>query len=160
MNARERLQNMIRVERGDMTVWSEPEIRDAFAAYDAELLAEHGATPAGQDRLQRALLFALAWHGTPAELHTGINKILTEDGETADFFQPGRTYTENAPYRAPEDRPNFQCVAVAVHPTKGNRRALGFEQSGAGAPWASASMRDEEWWDGWVEVAEGEATDA
>jgi hypothetical protein len=72
-----------------------------------------------------------------------------------DFFQPGRTYTEDAPFRAPEDRGNFQCVAVAIHPTTGNRRALGFEQAGAGAPWKSSSFRDEEWADGWVETTEG-----
>ncbi|CAM5249047.1 hypothetical protein SGLAM104S_01575 [Streptomyces glaucescens] len=72
-----------------------------------------------------------------------------------DFFQPGRTYTEDAPFRAPEIRPNFRCVAVAAHPTKGSRRAFGFEQSGAGAPWVSAALRDEEWADGWVIVPEG-----
>lgn len=75
-----------------------------------------------------------------------------------DFFQPGHTYTADEPFTAPELRPNFQCVAVAIHPTTGNRRALGFEQRGAGARWASSSMRDEEWADGWVVVTEdGEA---
>ena len=76
---------------------------------------------------------------------------------TPDFFQAGRTYTQNAPFRAPEDRPNFQCTAVAVHPTTGDRRAFGFDQPGVGAPWSSASMRDEEWADGWVDVIETEA---
>ncbi|MGW3166943.1 hypothetical protein ACWC9Q_29615 [Streptomyces sp. NPDC001142] len=69
-----------------------------------------------------------------------------------DFFQPGRTYTRSLPFRAPEDRPNFQCVGVGVHPSKGTLRALGFEQPGAGAPWLSASQRVEEWADGWVEI--------
>lgn len=72
----------------------------------------------------------------------------------ADFFEPDRTYTEDAPFRAPEDRPNFQCIAVAIHPTTGNRRALGFEQAGAGRPWKSSSMRDEEWADGWTDVTD------
>jgi hypothetical protein len=75
----------------------------------------------------------------------------------ADFFEPGRTYTEDAPFRAPEDRPNFQCIAVAIHPTTGGRRALGFEQPGAGSPWRSSSMRDEEWADGWTDITEGGA---
>lgn len=73
---------------------------------------------------------------------------------TPDFFQAGRTYTEDAPFRAPEDRPNFQCAAVAIHPTTGNRRALGFEQPGAGRPWKSSSMRDEEWADGWTDTTD------
>jgi hypothetical protein len=73
---------------------------------------------------------------------------------TPDFFQAGRTYTEDAPFRAPEDRPNFQCAAVAIHPTTGNRRALGFEQPGAGRPWKSSSMRDEEWADGWTDITD------
>ena len=72
----------------------------------------------------------------------------------ADFFEPGHTYTEDAPFRAPEDRPNFQCVAVAIHPATGNRRAFGFEQSGAGRPWSSCSMRDEAWADGWTNVTD------
>lgn len=72
----------------------------------------------------------------------------------ADFFEPGRTYTEDAPFRAPEDRPNFDCIAVAVHPTTGNRRAFGFEQAGAGSPWRSSSMRDEEWADGWTDITD------
>lgn len=84
-----------------------------------------------------------------------LNRAAT--GETtspADFFQPGRTYTKDAPFRAPEDRPNFQCIAVAIHPTTGSRRALGFEQAGAGGPWKSASFRDEEWADGWADITD------
>ncbi|MEU7435686.1 hypothetical protein AB0B07_33335 [Streptomyces sioyaensis] len=76
---------------------------------------------------------------------------------TPDFFRAGRTYIRNLPFRAPEARPNFQCVAVATHPTKGTLRALGFEQASAGAPWVSASMRTEEWVDGWSEVREGDS---
>jgi hypothetical protein len=86
--------------------------------------------------------------------HEATTEKATPTG-APDFFQPGRTYTEDAPFRAPEDRPNFQCIAVAVHPTTGDRRALGFEQPGAGRPWRSSSMRDEEWADGWTAVTEG-----
>ncbi|MFE9921615.1 hypothetical protein ACFYQA_08530 [Streptomyces sp. NPDC005774] len=75
----------------------------------------------------------------------------------ADFFEPGRTYTVNEPFAAPEIRPHFQCVAVAIHPTTGKRRAFGFEQRTANAPWTSASLRDEEWADGWVDVTEAGA---
>ena len=98
-----------------------------------------------------------------ADMDVAIGVLLSvrDDRDTADeavdFFRPGRTYTEDAPFRAPEDRPNFQCIAVAVHPTTGGRRALGFEQAGAGRPWKSSSLRDEEWADGWVDVTEAGA---
>jgi hypothetical protein len=82
------------------------------------------------------------------------DRNLDDEGEAPDFFRPGRTYTVNAPFLAPEIRANFQCIAVAVHPTAGSRRALGFEQEGAGSPWRSSSLRDEEWADGWVELTE------
>lgn len=92
-----------------------------------------------------------------AEDRANAREKATPTGATAtpDFFQPGHTYTQNAPFRAPEDRPNFQCIAVATHPTTGNRRAFGFDQPGAGGPWSSASLRDEEWADGWIDVTEG-----
>lgn len=41
-----------------------------------------------------------------------------------------------------------------IHPTTGGRRALGFEQPGAGRPWRSSSMRDEEWADGWADITD------
>jgi hypothetical protein len=37
MNARKRLELMIRTDRGDMTVWSEGEVRNALDAYAAEV---------------------------------------------------------------------------------------------------------------------------
>ncbi|MGW3164783.1 hypothetical protein ACWC9Q_18305 [Streptomyces sp. NPDC001142] len=40
MNARERLQIMVRTTRGSMTVWSPPEVRAALDAYRAEVLRE------------------------------------------------------------------------------------------------------------------------
>lgn len=91
-----------------------------------------------------------------AETYELVEEEATAAAATAtpDFFQAGHTYTEDAPFRAPEDRPNFQCIAVAIHPTTGGRRAFGFDQPGAGGPWSSASMRDEEWADGWVDVTE------
>lgn len=114
-----------------------------------------GETPVNVAKVVRAVDVRLAERG--AEAPYGV-----EQGADAtpapDFFQPGHTYTANEPFTAPELRPNFQCVAVAIHPTTGNRRALGFEQRGAGARWASSSMRDEEWADGWVVVTEGGET--
>jgi hypothetical protein len=51
MNARERLQVMIRTTPGDMTVWSAPEVRDALDAYRDEALAEQRekSSPTGAD---------------------------------------------------------------------------------------------------------------
>ena len=101
---------------------------------------------------------------TGMDLAIGVLLSVRDDRDTADeaadFFRPGHTYTENEPFTAPEIRPHFHCVAVAIHPTTGNRRAFGFEQRTTNAPWASASLRDEEWADGWVDVTEGEATNA
>ncbi|MGW1267587.1 hypothetical protein [Streptomyces sp. NPDC002491] len=73
--------------------------------------------------------------------------------EPPPFFRPGRTYTRDLPFRAPEDRPSFQCVGVGRHPQKdGALRAFGFEQPGAGSPWMSASQRTQEWEDGWLDL--------
>jgi hypothetical protein len=51
MNARERLQVMIRTNPSDMTVWSAPEVRDALDAYRDEALAEQRekSSPTGAD---------------------------------------------------------------------------------------------------------------
>ncbi|MFI1165566.1 hypothetical protein ACH4UM_18615 [Streptomyces sp. NPDC020801] len=40
MNARERLEAMIRTDRGNMTVWSAAEVRNALRGYRAEVLYE------------------------------------------------------------------------------------------------------------------------
>lgn len=103
------------------------------------------------ERVQRALAAELR------AMADGAGKDTPAGGEStqpADFFQPGRAYTEDAPFRAPEDRPNFQCIALATHPTTGDRRAFGFEQPGAGRPWKSSSLRDEEWADGWTDITD------
>ncbi|MFC8435182.1 hypothetical protein [Streptomyces sp. NPDC057253] len=70
-----------------------------------------------------------------------------------EFFRSGRLYTRDLPFRAPEDCPNFECVGVASHPSKENAlRAFGFEQPGAGQPWASIAQRSEEWDEGWIDL--------
>lgn len=82
-----------------------------------------------------------------------IAYALTEQTAEPDFFQPGHTYTKDAgPHTAPETHPTLRCIAVAEHPTRGSRRAFGFLQLGAGARWVSASLRDEEWAEGWTDV--------
>ncbi|MER5750687.1 hypothetical protein [Streptomyces sp. NPDC002088] len=135
---------------------------EVIAERDAEIMRwlgkkarEYRATGSKQHALQADAVELMA-----SKISRGAvrpDNTLLPAGVAPLFFEPGRTYTENAPFRAPEDRPNFQCVAVAIHPTTGNRRALGFEQPGAGRPWSSASLRDEEWADGWVEIT-GEVT--
>lgn len=66
------------------------------------------------------------------------------------FFEPGTEYIGEDPYRAPEIQPEFQCVAVAVHPKDGTLRAFGFERSGSHSAWRSSAMRVREWADGWT----------
>ncbi|MDX3831342.1 hypothetical protein [Streptomyces europaeiscabiei] len=85
-------------------------------------------------------------------LSNAAEKLRADQEPTSSFFRPGRAYTRDLPFRAPEDRPNFECVGVAVHPTKGVLRAFGFEQPGNGRPWASSALSDEAWADGWVDL--------
>lgn len=42
------------------------------------------------------------------------------------FFEPGKTYTTDNGYTAPELVKYFRCEAVATHPAKGALRAFGF----------------------------------
>ncbi|NUS83015.1 MAG: hypothetical protein HOY75_09725 [Streptomyces sp.] len=86
--------------------------------------------------------------------HTNADQVPADsEGATPSFFRPGRMYTQDLPFRAPEDRPNFECVGVGRHPSKdGALRAFGFEQPGAGQPWVSAAQRTEEWAEGWVDL--------
>jgi len=73
-------------------------------------------------------------------------------GQSTGFFQANTTYTLADPYKAPEIRPQFQCIAVAVHPTKGESRAFGFWRAGHMSPWLSHAMHANDWDKGWVEV--------
>lgn len=109
------------------------------------------------------------WEKSPdycAGLRAGAELLLANTGEeataaaataTPDFFQVGHTYTRNLPYRAPELRPDFQCIGIGQHPTKDERRAFGFYRSGSTAPWGSSALGDEAWADGWVDVTEAGA---
>lgn len=71
----------------------------------------------------------------------------------SDFFTPDTTYTLADPYKAPEIRPQFQCVGVATHPTKKERRALGFYRRGAGAEWHGHALDPDDWARGWTVTA-------
>lgn len=68
------------------------------------------------------------------------------------FFATDATYLADTPYLAPEIRPEFQCVAVAVHPRCGQRRAFGFWRAGNASPWLSRAMDDNDWAKGWTEM--------
>ncbi|MCG7204006.1 hypothetical protein [Streptomyces arenae] len=138
----------------------------AEALQSAQLL-QSPETAAERNCLAMAVMFALQWkEDAPIGLRQGIEEILTmmpdteekssrdqaADATPVSFFQPGRMYTRDAPFRAPEDRPNFICVGVGVHPTKAHPRAFGFEQAGAGQSWSSAAQRPEEWTEGWIDL--------
>ncbi|MFI1371292.1 hypothetical protein ACH4UY_04680 [Streptomyces longwoodensis] len=126
MSARDRIQDMIRTDRGDMNVYSQPEVRDALDAYRAEVIAELEERPA------------------------------TEADDTPDFFQPGHTYIKGQDgYKAPEQTWTFSCVAVSDHPREGaGRRAFGFMRQGIGS-WDSSAIREGEYDRGWADVTEG-----
>lgn len=130
MNARERLRIMIRDTPGSMTVWSKPEIDDAFAAYDAELLTANDITGEawpGELGHLRALLAALNAAVQMNDLRAAqrllavhyTNHGRPQPASTPDFFQPGHTYTHR-------DGTDFQCVAVTTHPQSGERLAMGW----------------------------------
>lgn len=70
----------------------------------------------------------------------------------ANFFEPGHTYVQADPYRAPELMVVFKCIAVAEHPSKHEMRALGFHSTVQADEWASAAYRPGQWDQGWVEV--------
>ncbi|MFI1702012.1 hypothetical protein ACH419_39530 [Streptomyces bobili] len=59
MSARERLQVMVRTERGDMNVYSQPEVRAALDAHRAEVLAGDGQAYDGELAMLRGLVRTL-----------------------------------------------------------------------------------------------------
>jgi hypothetical protein len=103
------------------------------------------------DALGRGEDYTVPWPCPTAQL-AGAKEIEPESASVPGFFRPGRTYTQDLPFRAPEDLPSFECVGIGVHPTKGGLRAFGFQQPGAGRPWESASQRQEEWQEGWIDL--------
>ena len=124
MNARDRLRIMIRSDRGSMTVWSEPEIDDAFAAYDVEHRAE---VLAEADLLPKADVVAWLVKKTREETPVWLLASKVERGAIRpdnlrmlppNFFEPGTTY-RNGLY-------TFHCHGIGPHPTTGETRAVGW----------------------------------
>jgi hypothetical protein len=68
---------------------------------------------------------------------------------TTDFFIPDTTYLLDRPGRASERLPEFQCVAVAVHPGTDLRLAFGFRRSGSTSRWVADFLNDTDWANGW-----------
>ncbi|MFE3578767.1 hypothetical protein [Streptomyces vinaceus] len=84
---------------------------------------------------------------------TGTGTIGGEPTPAPDFFQPGRTYTDNNGYRAPEITTNFHVEHVTRHPASGRLRAIGWSRSLApGSRW-HGDFRDEDEFEGWTELS-------
>jgi hypothetical protein len=160
MSARERLQLMVRMDAGSMTVWSEAEVSNALDAYRAEVLneaAEILRARAAQYPTRRIFAAGLR-HGALA-----LAKAAMERGKcnptgadaTPDFFQLGRVYTDGNGYRAPELTTIFRVEHVTRHPDRGHLRAIGWSRTGEpGAKW-HGDFQDEGEFDGWSEIAAG-----
>lgn len=138
------------------------DIRDSAAAWDlgmSIISILDGPLPRPQEReAPDPVAYGPAGYrsGCGKDAHSNLTPCAPDDPAAADFFQPGQTYTRDLPFRAPEDRPQFQCVGVGHHPSADRRRAFGFEGPGSESEWVSASQRDEEWAEGWVALAEEE----
>ncbi|MFD8577208.1 hypothetical protein ACFV1H_17985 [Streptomyces virginiae] len=77
----------------------------------------------------------------------------TGNEPTPDFFQPGRTYTDNNGYRAPELTTHFHVEHVTRHPEGGQLRAIGWSRSLApGSRW-HGDFRDGDEFAGWTELS-------
>jgi hypothetical protein len=68
------------------------------------------------------------------------------------FFHPNATYVRNLPLRSPKHRPQFICLAAAVHPSNGELRAFGFWRPGADSDWGTDPQTLRDWREGWIEV--------
>ncbi|WP_318205348.1 hypothetical protein [Streptomyces sp. SCL15-4] len=75
MNARERLTLMIRRDRGNMTVWSQPEVNDALDAHRAQNLSD-GLTKEERQFLTFALNLA-------ADVMASRSNEFTDEDEAA-----------------------------------------------------------------------------
>lgn len=151
MNARERLAIMVRTNRGNMTVWSQSEVRDALDAYRTEVLREaeskareivaklwvDGTTQTQLDRAGGAR--AVEWE-------IGLMASGNDEPVAPDFFQPGRTYL----YARMQWK--FRCDAVTSHPHTGKRVAVGYSGFGP-ADWQTSDLSEGVWADGdWTDI--------
>lgn len=71
-----------------------------------------------------------------------------------EFFETGKTYAKNNPFRAPEDNPLFHCLWAGKYPDTGEKMAVGFQSSGYGNPWVPSIYDTEQFAGspGWVEA--------
>ena len=74
------------------------------------------------------------------------------------FFAPNTTYTEDQPFRAPEERQDFICHGTGVNPADGTLMALGYARPGSTSPWMLAACTQDTWDKGWFAVAADPAT--
>lgn len=63
----------------------------------------------------------------------------------APFFEAGREYVAFDPYKAPEQLPQFRCLAVGVNPRVDELRAFGFHRAGHTSPWYSVALTRAQW---------------
>lgn len=128
MNARERLQTMVRTDRGSMTVWPESEVASALDAYRDEVLAEVTTWLVKKAREFRAMggEMRAAQADAVAALASKVDRGAVRPDNLrmlpADFFEPGRTYThvdDGTDWK-------FRVDTVTTHPEDGERTALGW----------------------------------
>lgn len=139
--------------------WSGVGAREALDAYRANVLAEADLLPKAD---VVAWLVKKAREATPV----GVLASKVERGAVrpdnlrmlpANFFEPGRTYTDGTGYTAPEITTVFRVEHVTRHPDRGHLRAVGWSRTGEpGAKW-HGDFRDEGEFDGWTDVTEGGA---
>lgn len=153
MNARERLNIMVRTDRGSMTVWSPDEVRAALDAYRTEVLAE-AADYVEERRLVRADIVTDFDRGRRAaegciveELREMAGEEVTPATATPEFFQPGHTYTR-------EHHGNtvrFLVRHVDTSPDGIHRIASGWRIEDGDVYWSPSDSDD---MDGWTDVTE------
>lgn len=122
MNARERLQTMVRTDRGSMTVWPESEVSSALDAYRDEVLAEVTTWLVKKAREYRAAGQTVQ-ADTASLLSSKVDRGAVRPDNLrmlpADFFEPGHSYTHRNGH-------DFHCVAVTTHPVTGEQLAMGW----------------------------------
>ncbi len=128
MNACERLQTMVRTDRGSMTVWPESEVASALDAYRAEVLAEVTTWLVKKAREFRAMggEMRAAQADAVAALASKVERGAVRPNNLrmlpADFFEPGHTYVDTE--HGTDWK--FRVDTVTTHPEDGERTALGW----------------------------------
>jgi hypothetical protein len=148
MNARERLELMVRTDRGSMTVWSPAEVRNALDAYRVEVL-----TKAGVEYEDCSVCGAAQAVGRPCNTCAFRARIAAETGEkatasaataTPDFFQVDHPST-CGPYE-------FRCITLTPYPATRELRAIGWMKRGERRPEIWALDPDDNVFCGWIDV--------